>query len=68
MLSDPFVMCPRLLTYVKDSGLVVGSYGNLNDEPECALVSVSHLRSLGDGNILIFVVCRFKPRQALILS
>ena len=39
MLSDPFVMCPRLLTYAKDSGLVVGSYGNLNDEPECALVS-----------------------------
>ena len=39
MLSDPFVMCPRLLTYAKDSGLVVGTYGNLNDEPECALVS-----------------------------
>ncbi|CAF9920731.1 Glycerophosphocholine phosphodiesterase [Imshaugia aleurites] len=38
MLSDPFVMCPRLLTYAKDSGLVVGSYGNLNDEPECALI------------------------------
>ena len=40
MLADPFVMCPRLLTYAKDSGLVVGSYGNLNDEPDCALVSV----------------------------
>lgn len=40
MLSDPFVMCPRLLTYAKDSGLVVGTYGNLNDEPECALVSL----------------------------
>lgn len=39
MLSDPFFMCPRLLTYAKDSGLVVGTYGNLNDEPECALVS-----------------------------
>ena len=25
MLSDPFVMCPRLLTYAKDSGLVVGT-------------------------------------------
>ena len=44
MLSDPFVMCPRLLTYAKDSGLVVGSYGNLNDEPECAVVSL--LRNL----------------------
>ena len=38
MLSEPFVMCPKLLTYAKDSGLVVGSYGNLNDEPDCALV------------------------------
>ncbi|KAK0508799.1 hypothetical protein JMJ35_009075 [Cladonia borealis] len=44
VLSDPFVMCPRLLTYAKDSGLVVGSYGNfgtygnLTDEPECAVI------------------------------
>lgn len=38
MLSDVFVMCPRLLTYAKDSGLVVGSYGDLNDDPNCALV------------------------------
>lgn len=45
MLSDPFVMCPRLLTYTKDSGLVVGSYGNLNDEPECALVSISRFKN-----------------------
>ena len=41
MQSDPFVMCPRLLTYAKDSGLVVGSYGNLNDVPHCAKVSAS---------------------------
>ena len=40
MLSDAFAMCPRLLTYAKDIGLVVGSYGNLNDEPDCALMSV----------------------------
>ena len=46
MLSDPFVMCPRLLTYAKDSGLVVGSYGDLNDEPDCALVS---FQSLGES-------------------
>ena len=47
MLSDPFVMCPRLLAYAKDSGLVVGSYGDLNDEPDCALVSVSRSKNLG---------------------
>ena len=41
ILSDPFVMCPRLSTYAKDQGLVVGSYGNMNDEPDCALVSTT---------------------------
>lgn len=39
LLSDPFVICPRLLTYTKDLGLVVCSYGDLNNDPECALVS-----------------------------
>ena len=40
MLSDIFVMCPRLLRYAKDSGLVVGSYGDLNDDMVCAMVSM----------------------------
>ena len=44
MLSDPFVMCPRLIAYAKGSGLVCGSYGNLNDEPECAMVCISYSR------------------------
>ncbi|KAL9618170.1 MAG: hypothetical protein Q9160_007065, partial [Pyrenula sp. 1 TL-2023] len=34
--ADPFVMCPRLLAYAKDTGLVVASYGEMNNEPECA--------------------------------
>ena len=69
MLSDPFVMCPRLLTYAKDMGLVVGSYGNLNDEPECALVSI-----IVSCNMEIarrqtdLVVCRSKLKQDLMLS
>ena len=65
MLSDPFVMCPRLLTYAKDSGLVVGTYGNLNDEPECAVVSLSakhHRKSL------MLVDNRCKLKQVLMLS
>lgn len=41
MLADPFVLCPRLLAYTKNLGLVVSSYGELNNDPECALVSVS---------------------------
>lgn len=38
MLSDVFVLCPQLLRYAKSSGLVCGSYGNLNDDPVCAKV------------------------------
>ena len=39
MLEDPFVMCPRLVGYAKSHGLVVATYGDLNDEPEYAVVS-----------------------------
>ncbi|KAL8774251.1 MAG: hypothetical protein Q9209_001002 [Squamulea sp. 1 TL-2023] len=38
MLSDVFVHCPRLLRYAKSKGLVCGSYGDLNDDPECAKI------------------------------
>ena len=65
MLSDPFVMCPRLLTYAKDLGLVVGTYGNLNDEPECAVVSSSgkvHRKSI------MLIPNRYKLKQVLMLS
>lgn len=41
MLSDPFVMCPKLVGYARSSGLVCGSYGNLNDDPKCAIVCIS---------------------------
>lgn len=44
MLSDPFVLCPRLVGYAKSAGLVVASYGDLNDDPKCAVVSHSFLR------------------------
>ena len=69
MLSDPFVMCPRLLMYAKDSGLVVGSYGNLNDEPDCALVSVfvvGNLHSHTTRSDPVFY--RFKLKQVLTVS
>ena len=32
--AEPFVMCPRLVRVVKESGLVCVSYGTLNNEPE----------------------------------
>lgn len=31
--SDPFVMSPQLIGYVKDAGLLCASWGGLNDEP-----------------------------------
>ncbi|KAI9837675.1 MAG: Glycerophosphocholine phosphodiesterase [Sclerophora amabilis] len=40
MLSDPLVMCPRLVQYAKSSGLVCCSYGNLNDDPQNAMIQV----------------------------
>ncbi|KAL9126174.1 MAG: hypothetical protein Q9217_004736 [Psora testacea] len=38
LLSDSFVMCPSLVGYAKTTGLVTGSYGNLNDDPKCAVI------------------------------
>ena len=39
ILSDPLVMCPRLIGYAKSAGLKVCSYGPLNNKPENAKVS-----------------------------
>lgn len=36
--SDPLVMCPEFVGYVKDSGLLCVSWGGLNDDPEHAKV------------------------------
>lgn len=36
--ADPLVMCPRLLKYVKDAGLVVATYGDLNNDVKSAKV------------------------------
>ncbi|KAG7004715.1 glycerophosphocholine phosphodiesterase GDE1 [Physcia stellaris] len=38
MLSKPFVLCPRLVSYAKSAGLMVGTYGDLNDHPRCAMI------------------------------
>lgn len=39
MASEPFVFAPKLVGVAKQRGLVTGSYGALNDVPECAKVS-----------------------------
>ncbi len=51
--SDAFVMCPRLVGYVRKKGLVCGSYGAFNNVPETvevsclfgvlSVVSISHI-------------------------
>ena len=44
--SEPLILCPRLVQYVKRSGLSCGSYGPLNNIPENAKVSFQLDRSL----------------------
>ncbi|KAH8432455.1 uncharacterized protein LDX57_010091 [Aspergillus melleus] len=39
--SETLIMCPRLISYVKRSGLVCGSYGLLNNVPENAKIQAS---------------------------
>jgi glycerophosphodiester phosphodiesterase len=38
--SETLILCPRLIEYVKSSGLSCGSYGPLNNIPENAIVSL----------------------------
>lgn len=38
MSSEPFIMSPKLVRQVKDSGLICASFGAMNDEPENAKV------------------------------
>ncbi|CRG84290.1 Glycerophosphodiester phosphodiesterase GDE1 [Talaromyces islandicus] len=39
--AEPFVICPRLVRVVKESGLVCVSYGVLNNDPENARLQVA---------------------------
>jgi glycerophosphodiester phosphodiesterase len=38
MASEPFISAPKLIKFVQDQRLFCASYGNLNDDPECAKV------------------------------
>lgn len=52
ILSDPLVMCPRLIGHTKSSGLKVCSYGPLNNDPECAKVCPTSCSLLTNSAIL----------------
>jgi glycerophosphodiester phosphodiesterase len=39
MSSEPFIMSPKLMAYVKDAGLVCVSFGFMNNDAENARVS-----------------------------
>ena len=41
--SETLILCPRLVGYVKRSGLVCGSYGALNNIPENSKVSLRNI-------------------------
>jgi glycerophosphodiester phosphodiesterase len=51
--SQPIMASPRLIDLVKSQGLVCASWGNLNDDPECAKVP-THLFSPYFSLILIW--------------
>ena len=41
MASEPFVYAPKLIGLAKAKGLMTASYGALNNEPDCAKVSLT---------------------------
>ncbi|KAL8911754.1 MAG: hypothetical protein Q9171_003146 [Xanthocarpia ochracea] len=53
ILSDPLVMCPRLIEYAKSTGLRVCSYGPLNNDPDCAKIQA-------DGRLDVIIVDKVK--------
>ena len=59
MLSKPFVLCPRLVSYAKSAGLVVGTYGNLNDDPRCAMVRRTY--EFGDWELFCWCLRHVDP-------
>lgn len=46
--AEPFIMCPKLVRVVKESGLICVSYGGLNNEPENVKVSKTSFDMLID--------------------
>ena len=40
LASEPFVLAPQLVGFVKGKGMVCATYGELNDEVEGATISV----------------------------
>ncbi|KAL8951441.1 MAG: hypothetical protein Q9222_002581 [Ikaeria aurantiellina] len=53
ILSDPLVMCPRLIKHAKNTGLKMCSYGPLNNRPECA-------KTQADGGLDVIIVDEVK--------
>ncbi|KAK8127287.1 ankyrin repeat-containing protein [Apiospora sp. TS-2023a] len=49
--SEPFVLCPRLVRYVKNMGLVCGTYGPQNNEPD-------HVKLQADAGVDLLVTDR----------
>lgn len=67
--SETLILCPRLIKYVKASGLVCGSYGLLNNIPENAKVYITYPSPSGWGKgRLTESFYRYKQMPVLILS
>jgi glycerophosphodiester phosphodiesterase len=53
MSSEPFIISPKLVKYVKDAGPVCASFGILNDDPENAKVRLRLYPSSTDNTISV---------------
>lgn len=56
MASEPVVLAPQLVEFVKGQGMVCATYGGLNDEVEGATVSVV-LVSKKDSWVVLLICC-----------
>lgn len=68
LASEPFVLAPQLVGFVKGKGMACATFGLLNDEVEGATVSVldTRVRSFGrDGDNVVY---RFSPWLGWTLS
>lgn len=57
LASEPFVLAPQLVGFVKGKGMVCATYGALNDEVEGATVSVLFILDQGLWGVVLTVLC-----------
>lgn len=57
--SEPFVTCPQLVRFVKNAGLLCGTYGPKNNDPDNLKVSICA------SSFLLFLAASNKYRMLM---